>query len=425
VFLACLVIYHANGRPRPEIDCVAAPYTAWALLRTGSIDLRPYPDVAYLEPWAIRALPDGRVVSIRPVGSALAVVPFVAPFAVFSEQPPNAMNMLHLGKLSSATAVAGAAALFYLLCLRLAPAAAWPATVLLALGTTCWSVASQSSWQHGPGLFCVMLALFFLARAEGELRFWAAVAAGLALGLATLTRPTLAFFGLATGLALVADLGRRWRALLGLAAGAGGPLALLVLSNWLMFGDLVGGYDGACRAERAPWWLALSGLLIAPSRGLVCYTPALLLAPLGLVALRRAPWLVGWRRALLLTWAGAAAGTFVFFARWHDWWGGWCFGPRALTEALPVGCLFFALAWVGLRRPWQRGLAAGLVGLSVLVHFVGVAGYRAHVGWNERHDRLDHGLCLFELHDTQIEAHARATLRKVVGAAEQATSTAR
>ena len=33
VFVACLLIYQANGRPHLEIDCVPAPYAAWALVR--------------------------------------------------------------------------------------------------------------------------------------------------------------------------------------------------------------------------------------------------------------------------------------------------------------------------------------------------------------------------------------------------------
>ena len=40
VFALCLAVYLANGRPRPEVDCVAAPYEAWALVRHGQLDPR-------------------------------------------------------------------------------------------------------------------------------------------------------------------------------------------------------------------------------------------------------------------------------------------------------------------------------------------------------------------------------------------------
>src|SRR5262245_27881305 len=77
VFLGCLLVYHSNGRPHPEVDCMAAPYTAWSLVRHGSLDLRPYPNLAKYVGFHVRELPDGRWLSIRPPGDALAAVPFV------------------------------------------------------------------------------------------------------------------------------------------------------------------------------------------------------------------------------------------------------------------------------------------------------------------------------------------------------------
>ena len=51
---------------------------------------------------AIYALPDGRWVNFRSPGTALAVVPFVAPLAVFREEPVGITAMHHLGKLAAA-----------------------------------------------------------------------------------------------------------------------------------------------------------------------------------------------------------------------------------------------------------------------------------------------------------------------------------
>ena len=49
-----------------------------------------------------------------------------------------------------------------------------------------------------------------------------------------------------------------------------------------------------------------------------------------------------------------------------------------------------------------------LVALSVAIHLLGLYGYgRGYAEWQQRHDRADEGRCLFELHDTQIEAHLR------------------
>lgn len=413
VFLTSLGVYLVNGRPLPELDCVAAPYTAWSIVRHGSLDLRYYPELNPHVGSTIRELSDGTRLAMRPPGSALAAVPVMAPLAVFCEQPPRPSIMAQLGKLAAALSVALAAAVFYRLCRHLAPSAACPATILFALGTSLWSVASQALWMHGPAALWLTVALYFLC---GPVRGRAvsAAAAGLALGLAVLTRPTTAFFALASVLALLAQ--RRWRDLLRLCLGGAVPAGVLVWFNWTVSGDpLRGGYAQDNWAESPPLWLGLGGLLIAPSRGVLVYSPALILAAPGAVALFRRP---GGPRAelrwLLGAWLVATGLTVLFYARWHDWRGGWCYGPRFLCETMPLLCLLFALASENLRKSWSRAAAVGLVAVSVLVHFVGIFGYGEYAAWHLRHRQPDHGRCLFALDDTQIEAHGRNVLQQVM-----------
>jgi hypothetical protein len=412
LFLLCLTIYHLNGRPHPEVDCVAAPYVAWSLVRHGSLDLSRYEDLARYRGTELHATADGRWVSYRPIGSAVAAVPFVAPFAALSAAPPRAATMLHLGKLTAAAWVAAAAVLFCLLCRRLAPGATATATVLYAFGTCLWSVASQSLWMHGPATFWVCAALLLLLPPEGAaVAFRRAALAGLCLGLAVLTRPTSAFFALAT--ASLWLLQGRWRLVLALALGGVGPLAVHVALNLSLHGNAVlGGYQAEEFATRPPFGLALGGLLIAPSRGLLVYSPALLLAPLGLVAV----WRDKGRRPLLVAWACAAGLTALFYARWNEWRGGWCFGPRFFCEALPILCLLFALGYESLSGAWWRRAARLLVALSVAVHLVGVFGYHGYYDWQQRHESDDGGRSLFALRDTQIEAQARAVIAEAARA---------
>jgi hypothetical protein len=428
IFLGCLVAYHANGRPLPEVDCVVAPYVAWSLARHGSFDvssvaeLRPYEEAGH-----VRRLADGRWVTIRPPGSALAAVPVVAPAAALREGPPSPTTMLHLGKLTAALCVAAAAAVFFGLCRRLAPAAAWPATLLFAFGTCLWSVASQALWTHGPATLPVCLALALLLPGRGaDLTARRALLAGLALGGAVLCRPSTALFAAASGGVLLWQ--RRWRAALGLAAGGAGPLLSLAALNLRFFGSpLVGGYDQDNWTDHPPLWVGLAGLTVAPSRGLFVYSPALLVAVVGAWRLRRdgglTPGAQGGGpgeggpsaadRGVVAAWLAAAVATLAFYARWHDWRGGWCYGPRFLCETMPLWCLLFALGHASLRRGWARRLSGALVAASVLVHLLGVAGRGGYVPWQERHADDASGLSMFSLDDTQIAAHARAALNKL------------
>lgn len=411
VVLGSLFAYIGDARPHPEVDCAAAPYMAWSIVRHGSLDLRHYPDMKPYHGNVVRVMPDGSWLSMRSPGSALAAVPFVLPLAIVRDAPPGAQTMHQIGKLAAAASVAFAAGLFFVVCRRLAPMAAWPATVLFALGTCLCSVASQALWMHGPATFCLCVALFLLTRHDGN-RFRNHLVAGVVFGLAILTRPTTAFFGAATGLTCLAQ--RRLSAAVGLLLGVAGPLAYYCWLSHHQFGHpLLGGYADDDWSTSPPLWMGVAGLLVAPSRGMLVYSPALVLVPLGIYWVARQSEPVGTHRGLIVSWLAAAAATIVFYARWHDWRGGWCYGPRFLCETMPVFCLLFAVGYDRLPLNWSRVAARGLVAVSVAIHLVGLFGYgQGYVDWHNRHDLYDDGKCLFAMRDTQIEAHARFVVRE-------------
>ena len=411
VFAGCLGAYHLNGEAQPEVDCVAAPYAAWSLVRHGTFDLRPHAYLSRHVGGVIRVLPDGSWVSIYPPGSTLAALPFVAPVAAAREESLRPSAMRRLGKLVAAAYVAAAAVIFHSICRAMVPSAATIATLLFAFGTCLWSVASQSLWMHGPATFWVTLAMRLLLVTSDAPTPRRNAWAGAALGMAVLTRPTTALFLLATELAFLGSRRAKAAALLGVGAAA--PLALLLLHNAVHFGDLLaGGYGGDALSWSTPWWLGTAGLVVAPSRGLLVYSPALILAPLGL---RAAIGLAG-KRALLLAWLAAGIATVLLYGKWRVWWGGWCFGPRFLCETMPIFCLIFALGYERLPAGILRRAAWGLVCLSMAIHFLGVFG--RDPGWNERHDCGPDGRAFFSPVDTQIEAHAVHLAERVAGRRE-------
>lgn len=413
IFVLCLVVFLINGRPHPEVDCVAAPYVAWSLVRQGSFDLTPYSDLDRYVGGVVQTRSDGVRVSRVPPGSALAAVPFVAPIALLRERPLRDTDMHHVGKLAAAVMVSGAAAFLFVICRRLAPAGAWPATLLFAFGTCLYSVASQALWMHGPAVFWLCGALYFLTRADND-AVGCRLAAGLALGLAVLTRPSTAFFAVSTVVALAAA--RRWRGVTWVIAGGALPGSLLLYYNSVNFDHaVVGGYWNEPFSASSPLWLGLSGLLIAPSRGVIVYSPAVLVALPGFWTLvRRHDEASATARPIVIAWLAAAAVTVVFFARWYEWRGGWSYGPRYLCETMPVLCLLVAMAYDGFWKQWQRRVAHVLVAISVSIHVIGVFGYSGYEAWQRRHPAGDQGRSLFALEDTQIEAHTRALLKKLM-----------
>src|SRR6185369_4101685 len=121
----------------------------------------------------------------------------------------------------------------------------------------------------------------------------------------------------------------RSRGLLGSALGILPPLlGLLAYNSHYFDAPFLGGYaHEVAKAKPTPWPIGLAGLLIAPSRGLLVYSPAFLLVPLGLWAVaRRSPDSAAPTKWLVFAWFGGFLATLIYYARWEVWWGGWCFG---------------------------------------------------------------------------------------------------
>jgi hypothetical protein len=124
---------------------------------------------------------------------------------------------------------------------------------------------------------------------------------------------------------------------------------LLLLGQWLRFGDpLETGRFGYYSEFVAPWE-GLAAQVVAPGRSFLLYSPAVLLGLFGWAALRRrAPevcWFAG--AAILLRWAAISTRS--------DWFGGWGLGARHLVPVIPLAML--ALRGDGSRTCCRAGAA--------------------------------------------------------------------
>jgi hypothetical protein len=86
---------------------------------------------------------------------------------------------------------------------------------------------------------------------------------------------------------------------------------------------------------------------------------------------------------------------------------------------MPILCLLVAITLDQWQAVWLRWIARALVALSIYIHFLGIYGYGGYAAWQERHQIADGGRSLFELNDTQIEAHHRSLWSKLLGALAQ------
>ena len=145
----------------------------------------------------------------------------------------------------------------------------------------------------------------------------------------------------------------------------------------------------------APWEGVL-GLLISPSRGLLVYSPIVLVVVLG------AGW--SWRQSAGPRWLLiAAALQLVVYGFYNVWWGGHTYGPRYALDLLP---LLVPSAAEGIRRAVESpalrvSLVAALV-WSVVLAATGAWCY-PHERWNTRPLDVDrHHARLWDWSDPQF-----------------------
>ena len=335
VALLLFFLLIANGRPIPSGDTRPSERVAASLVSAGDLDLDEFADVEF--PFA-RQAGDHKVSTYPVLPAVLAAPVFALGRQLFAL---DEAGLALCGKWAAALLSALASAVLFVAAARRAGVLYGLGTALVfALGTSVWST-SQALWQHPAGLLFLSLALLQMHRATDDPR--SADAAGLWLALAVAARHANVFVAAFLALALALRFPRRapWMALWGL------PAVLLQLAyQWWAFGSpWRHGFSGSLSRFSEPWGVGQAGLLVSPGKGLLWFTPVALVALAGLVQALRSR-----DRWLPVACGLGALVHLVAMGRWSEWHGGWSFGPRLMTDALPLLFLFLpdGLAVTGL-----------------------------------------------------------------------------
>ncbi len=367
--LSCLLVYNANRRTIGALDTYPARYLPFAIWRDHTVLLDPIatiaaqgrhvttwwkvppPGTAY---WMVPAS-GGHVISLYSVALPVLIAPLYLPAVGYLQlQGWTDARIQHtarvMEKLTASLVAAVSASLLYLLLSRRAAAPiALLLTVAYAFGTTTWMIGSQALWQHGMGELLVIGALLLLTAPSTTLR---AIAAGLVCGLIAANRPADVIIAAALGAyglfwAGAGIIHRRPRRAALFAAAAALPIGLVLLYNLDVAGHIAGGYGSVGDATFFQHDLlsGLGGLLFSPTRGLFVFSPFLLFLALA------------WRhmprdsnsnsnsdsindtnrseRGLTLAMSAGIILQLLLYAT-TDWRAGISFGPRFLTDMLPM-----------------------------------------------------------------------------------------
>lgn len=152
-----------------------------------------------------------------------------------------------------------------------------------------------------------------------------------------------------------------------------GCVVIILALNAIRFGSLFSsGYSDQAEGIQfsTPLLIGLYGLLLSSGKSLFLFSLPLILAPIGLWKLRQQNWPVTAAVSLCVI-------LFILFhAKWRNWGGGWCWGPRHIYQVIPL--LMVGLGWIfsepsAMRERWQRLGLLILIGAGVLVNILGVS----------------------------------------------------
>ncbi|RKI04830.1 hypothetical protein [Corallococcus sp. AB038B] len=406
-WLLCLGLFavYTASQVQMQTDSLWSIPSAASILHEGNADLDEYapsftPATAYA-----RGVYGGRTYYEYPPGVMVAALPFLAAAeGLFSLGRPvlahlgtpgaDALAWLELfrstGKvdlgsfhrteqlIGSFYVCAAAGVLLVALRRRVSARAALVTVLLFGLGTTAYSTASRVLWQHGPGLLAIACVVLLLARPEQTRR--TAFLAGLAVALAYVCRPTHSI----SVVVVTAYFVLRFHRLL-LAYFAGAALVALPFCgyNLHLYGSILSPYyTHPLDVMGSRFVMALAANLVSPSRGLLLYSPFLVLAGVGFVQRWRSRDLTPSEKAfaviVLLHWVAISA--------FPIWWAGHSVGPRFFTDVLPYLVVFLAYpVQLAVDAPRQHRVLAGVLAataaFSVVFHWRASTSYDVHA-WN-------------------------------------------
>ena len=322
-------------------------------------------------PSQIREAPNGHLYLFFPAGSSLLSAPFVALMNRWSwstlgadRRYDAAAERRMQGLLAAALMGALTAVCFLTARLFLPLLPSLVAALVAAFATPVWSTASRGLWSLTWQLLLIGLSLLQLAAHEARGRRLRPALLATLLCWAYFVRPTSALFIVAVSLYLL----RFERALFARYAATGALwLGAFVAYSLAHFGSALPPYYEAGRLSLEGFGAHLLGNLVAPSRGLLVFTPVLLVLAAWLLRHRQrlpAPRLV--EPSLV-----AIAAHLGVVSAFPDWAGGHSYGPRMTADLVPwlflLGCMALAPALDPPRPAWIA-LAGALCAWGVFVH---------------------------------------------------------
>lgn len=372
VLAGCFLLL--TGRERPWGDA-RIMYEVTEALERGSIAIRTeWPPMSHRGP-------DGRIYSQYALLPSLAHLPgrliHTALVGRDDSRPAAQLVVVLTSHLAPALCAALTCALAFATMLSLARRR----SALLATGAIAFAsmlfVYARYPMSEALQAACVMGFVYELARiTRGEHDLRRGIALGLWAG-AVINAKLVLVLGVLGGVVAAAFIVRERAALRRLATGAvlgGLPwLALLLVYNHLRWGSPFDtGYGETLSMMRESIPSGLLGLLLSPGKGLVWFSPVIVLSVLALARC----WTPHRRVAVVVL--AVVIPPLLFYARFLSWSGDYCWGPRYLVFAIAPLSLLLA-PWLDHERGrLGRWFVRGVIGASIAIQLLGASIFWDH-----------------------------------------------
>ena len=324
-----------------ESDPKGSLLVSQAILEYGSIKLDPYRDV--LSAYSDRIVEfNHHLYYYFPPGTSLLSIPFVwlANLFGWDMSDLDAIDQARLQNLISALLVAISCLLVFLIsrCF-VSHSDSLLITTAFIFGSSMMSTMGSALWSHDFTTAIILLVVLVLISArQNKIRSLHPVVLGALLFLAYLSRPTSAIFIALVLVYVFLESRKDFIQLMITLTIAGGFFMLL---SWYEYGQLLPPYYLPSRLQNLVFLRALYGNLFSPARGLLVYSPFLLVTFIGLARIG------GALRKEVFFWLGLSwlILHLIMISQFPKWWGGYSFGSRLVTEALPAGLLLTVIAF--------------------------------------------------------------------------------
>lgn len=341
IFIITFSVYLSNNRIiLTGQDTTPARYLPVSILENFDLNLDEFPHLYEMgTPYFLKEV-NGHYYSTYPIGTPLLALPIYG-LAKICGFEFTSDNLYHLEKISAALLIALSVGFLFLAfseCVSLKYALIL--TFIYAFSTNSWAVSSQALWQHTSSQLFNSLVIYFLVKGLKNEKFIPYV--GLWVGISIFCRPTNAIVGIIIAIYIL--LKKRKKFIYFLIGGLI-PLSFLLIYNLNIFGNIFGGYAGGTTSLAVWQGNLLSGLnkvLFSPGRGLLIYSPVLILS------------FIGFFRAIyqkkdIYIFLGIIPILYIILIScFKVWYGGGCFGSRLLTDPLP----FFVFLIIPVFNKW-------------------------------------------------------------------------